>query len=168
MSACSPVRCAVYFWAWVGDGQASSSSIIGLLTCARRGLIAVTKYKRAMTARFLSVAKGNISRLRDAQAFHRRGSLPGLRGLFLGLVLCATFHACAMRKHFTRRSNDRRISCLRDSADISPPGQLARLARSDFGLGLFTVKWQRLTRRGIAFSWRRQRYCFTTNTRLCG
>ena len=34
----------------------------------------------------------------------------------------ATFHACAMRKHFTRRSNDRRISCLRDSADISPPG----------------------------------------------
>ena len=34
----------------------------------------------------------------------------------------ATFHACATRKHFTRRSNDRRISCLRDSADISPPG----------------------------------------------
>ena len=80
----------------------------------------------------------------------------------------ATFHACAMRKHFTRRSNDRRISCLRDSADISPPGQRARLARSDLGLGLFTVKRQRLTRRGIAFSCRRQRYCFTTNTRLCG
>ena len=63
-----------------------------------------------MTARFLSVAKGNISRLRDAQAFHaavkrplyftfarqRRHftagrSLPGLlicplRGLFLGVV----------------------------------------------------------------------------------
>ena len=106
MSACSHTRGAVYFWAWVGDGQASSSSIIDLLTYARRGLIAVTKYKRAITARFLSVAKGNISRLRDAQAFHaavkrppyftfarqrrhftaRRGSLPGLRGLILGLV----------------------------------------------------------------------------------
>ena len=35
----------------------------------------------------------------------------------------ATFHACAMRKHFTRRSNDRRISCLRDSADIFAAGR---------------------------------------------
>ena len=49
------------------------------------------------------------------------------------------------------------ISRLRDSADISPPGQLARLARSDLGLGLFTVKRQRLTRRGIALSCRRKR-----------
>ena len=59
---------------------------------------------RAMTARFLSVAKGNISRLRDAQAFHaavkrppyfmfarqRRHftaghSLPGLSGPYFGL-----------------------------------------------------------------------------------
>ena len=46
-------------------------------------------------------------------------------------------------KHFTRRSNDRRISCLRDSADISPPGQLARLARSILGLVLCRNKHKR-------------------------
>ena len=78
--------------AWLVDGQARSIATastekntncknavgyfyVGLLTYARRGLIwglvyAVTKYKRAMTARFRNVAKGNISRLRDAQAFH--------------------------------------------------------------------------------------------------
>ena len=65
---------------------------VGLVLCRNED-------KRSMTARFHNVAEGNISRLRDAQA-----------------------HACATRKHFTRRSNDRRISCLRDSADISPPG----------------------------------------------
>ena len=47
--------------------------------------------KRAMSARFHNVAEGNISRSRDAQAFH-----------------------AAVKR--------RRISCLRDSADISPPG----------------------------------------------
>ena len=38
-------------------------SNLGLVLCRN-------KYKRAMTARFRNVAEGNISRLRDAQAFH--------------------------------------------------------------------------------------------------
>ena len=78
-------------------------SDLGLVLCCN-------KYKRAMTARFHNVAEGNISRLRDAQAFHaavkrppyftfarqRRHftaghNLPGflacpLRGLVLGLI----------------------------------------------------------------------------------
>ena len=50
----------------------------------------------------------------------------------------ATFHACATRKHFTRRSNDRRISCLRDSADISPPGAACPVVLA-LGLILFKI-----------------------------
>ena len=46
--ACPHPACAVRFWAW---------------------FYAVTSIS-AMTARFRNVAKGNISRLRDAQAFH--------------------------------------------------------------------------------------------------
>ena len=80
MSACPHTRGAVYF--------------LGSVLCRN-------KHKRAMTARFLSVAKGNISRggqttavfhvCATAQTFHRRGSVPGLltcllRGLCLGLV----------------------------------------------------------------------------------
>ena len=64
------------------------------VTVARSNLwlgLCPNKYKHAMTARLLSVANSNISRLRDAQAFH-----------------------AAVKR--------RRISCLRDSADISPPG----------------------------------------------
>ena len=49
----------------------------------------------------------------------------------------ATFHACATRKHFTRRSNDRRISCLRDSADISPPGAACPACPHPSPLGLY-------------------------------
>ena len=88
---------------------------VGLLTCPLRGLflgsvLCRNKYKRAMTARFRNVAEGNISRLRDAQAFHAAvkwppyftfarqcrhftagHNLPGfltcpLRGLFFGSV----------------------------------------------------------------------------------
>ena len=47
---------------------------LGLVLCRN-------KYKRAMTARFRNVAKGNISRLRDAQAFHRRAQLARLSQL---------------------------------------------------------------------------------------
>ena len=83
-SACPHTRSVVYF--------------LGLVLCRN-------KYKCAVIARFHNVAKGNISRLRDAQAFHaavkrppyftvarqRRHftaghSLPGLRGLIWGLV----------------------------------------------------------------------------------
>ncbi len=49
----------------------------------------------------------------------------------------ATFHACATRKHFTRRSNDRRISCLCDSADISPPGAACPACPHPSPLGLY-------------------------------
>ena len=49
----------------------------------------------------------------------------------------ATFHACATRKHFTRRSNERRISCLRDSADISPPGAACPACPHPSPLGLY-------------------------------
>ena len=97
-------------FAWFVDGQERSDLIVGLLTRPLRGLflglvLCHNKYKRAMTARFHNVAEGNISRLRDAQAFHaavkrppyftfarqRRHftaglSLPGLRGLFFGSV----------------------------------------------------------------------------------
>ena len=91
------------------------SFFVGLSSLRLRGLflgVVLCRYKdkRAVIARFHNVAKGNISRLRDAQAFHaavkrppyftfarqRRHftagrSLPGLltcplRGLFLGLV----------------------------------------------------------------------------------
>ena len=48
---------------------------VGLPTCPLRGLfwglfLCRNKDKRAKTARFRNVAEGNISRLRDAQAFH--------------------------------------------------------------------------------------------------
>ena len=138
-----------------------SSFSFGAIYCPLRGLLYRNKDKRAMTARFRNVAKGNISRLRDAQAFHAAvkrppyfmfarqrihftvsaacRACPSARcAVFFGACFCtvirisaprqrasvtlprATFHACAMRKHFTRRSNDRRISRLRDSAYISP------------------------------------------------
>ena len=116
---------------------------VGLLTYAWRGLIwglvyVVTKYKRAVIARFLSVAKGNISRLRDAQAFHaavkrppyftfarqRRHltaghNLPGflicpLRGLFLGVVLCRYKYKRAVIARF-RNVAEGNISRLRDA-----------------------------------------------------
>ena len=108
--ACSKLLCT--------DKQTTAkllSFFVGLLTCPLRGLflgvvLCRYKYKRAVIARFRNVAEGNISRLRDAQAFHaavkwppyftfarqRRHftagrSLPGLlicplRGLFLGVV----------------------------------------------------------------------------------
>ena len=86
-----------------------------------------------MTARFHNVAKGNISRLRDAQAFHaavkrppyfmfarqRRHftaghSLPGLRGLFLGSVLCRNKYKCAVIARFLSVAKGN-ISRLRDA-----------------------------------------------------
>ena len=142
---------------------------VGLLTCARRGLIWGLVRRQAGEEQF----DHRLVRIRAACSifwawFYAVTSISAPSQRASSALPKSTFHACAMRKHFTRRSFDRSISCLRDSADISPPGQLARLARSDLGLGLFTVKRQRLTRRGIAFSWRRPRYCFTTNTRLCG
>ena len=78
-----------------------------------------------MTARFLSVAKGNISRLRDAQAFHAAVKRPPY---FM----------------FAR------------SADISPPGQLARLARSFFRLGSMTSRQGALQLRAPTKNIRRQ------------
>ena len=57
------------------DGKTPSVFFVGLPSPRLRGLflglvLCRNKYKRAMTARFRNVAEGNISRLRDAQAFH--------------------------------------------------------------------------------------------------
>ena len=57
--------------------QKMLSFFVGLPSPRLRGLflglvLCRNKYKRAMTARFRNVAKGNISRLREAQTFHRR------------------------------------------------------------------------------------------------
>ena len=93
LSACLPARCAVFF--------------LGLVLCCN-------KYKRAMTARFRNVAEGNISCLRDAQTFHRRGSLPGLRCLFWGLFLCRNKDKRAMTARF-RNVAEGNISRLRDA-----------------------------------------------------
>ena len=101
---------------------------VGLPTYARRGLFGLglcrNKYKRAVIARFRNVADGNISRLRNAQAFHaavkrppyftfarqRRhftagrsvsGSpSPRLRGQFFGLVLCRNKYKRAIIARF--------------------------------------------------------------------
>ena len=60
---------------------------VGSSAYTRRGLFFLgvvlcrNKYKRAITARFRNVAEGNISRLRDAQAFHRRAQLARLSHL---------------------------------------------------------------------------------------
>ena len=97
LSACSPARCAVYFWAWF-------YVITSISTPSRRASVTLPR---------------------------------------------ATFHACAMRKHFTRRSNGRRISRLRDSADISPPGAAcpacspARCAVYFWGVVLCRNKYKR-------------------------
>ena len=81
LPACPHPACAVYFWAWFYVATSIS----------------------AIEKRFRNVAKGNISRLRDAQAFHAAVKRP---------------------PYFT----------FARSADISPPGQLAPLVRSDLGL----------------------------------
>ena len=101
-------------------------SILGLFLCRN-------KYKRAITARFLSVAKGNISRLRDAQAFHaavkrppyfmfarqRRhftagAACPACAVYFLGSVLCRNKHKRAMTARFLSVAKGN-ISRLRDA-----------------------------------------------------
>ena len=66
---------------------------VGLPTYARRGLFGLglcrNKYKRAIIARFRNVAEGNISRLRDAQAFHAAVKRPPY------------FMFARQRRHFT-------------------------------------------------------------------
>ena len=76
------------------DSKNCCRLFVGLLTCPLRGLffgsvLCRNKHKRAMTARFLSVAKGNISRLRDAQAFHAAVKRPPY------------FMFARQRRHFT-------------------------------------------------------------------
>ena len=82
------------FLAWYNNRQARSSLIIGLSAYAQRSLflglvLCCDKYKRAVIARFLSVAEGNISRLRDAQAFHAAVKRPPY------------FTFARQRRHFT-------------------------------------------------------------------
>ena len=50
------------------DINQSSQSYIGKVSI--KICDSCSKYKRAVIARFHNVAEGNISRLRDAQAFH--------------------------------------------------------------------------------------------------
>ena len=95
-----------------------------------------------MTARFHNVAEGNISCLRDAQAFHAAVKRPpyftfarqrrhftagrSLTGLslplgFFDLVLCRNEDKRAMSARFHNVAEGN-ILRLCDSADISPPG----------------------------------------------
>ena len=152
--------------------QKMLSFFVGLSSPRLRGhffglVLCRNKYKRAMTARFRNVAKGNISRLRDAQAFHaavkrppyftfarqRRHftaghSLPGLSSPCLRGLIWAWFYAetsiSAIEKRF-RNVAEGNISRLREAQTFHRRAQRVRLvltllARSILGL---SSKWGR-------------------------
>ena len=108
MSACSHTRGAVYLRLvrrrWIAflncyaptnkRQQKMSSQFVGLPSPRLRGhflgvVLCRNKYKRAITARFRNVADGNISRLRNAQAFHAAVKRPPY------------FTFARQRRHFT-------------------------------------------------------------------